>query len=124
VSAGGGGFGGGPCPTLAERFGRGGGGDRGGSGLGLALSIARRLGALHGGSLSVESAAGQGAPSRLFAPAPPQEGAPSFATIAAPAQLPLGGVRVLLVPEDRTAGQLLAGGARPARGGRGPARAP
>ena len=96
-------------PHVFEPFWKGSDADQRGSGLGLGLSIARRLAALHGGSLSVESAAGQGATFRLFVPAPPQEGAPSFASIPAQAQLPLGGVRVLLVPEDRTAGQLLAG---------------
>ena len=80
----------------------------GGSGLGLGLSIARRLTALHGGALTVDSSPGQGATFRLFMPTPAQEGAPAVATVGAPAQLPLAGVRVLLVPEERMAGQLMA----------------
>jgi PAS domain S-box-containing protein len=95
-------------PHVFEPFWKGGaGGDRG-SGLGLGLSIARRLTALHGGALTVESASGQGASFRLFMPTPAQEGAPVVATVGAPAQLPLTGVRVLLVPEERMAGQLMA----------------
>ena len=94
-------------PHVFEPFWKGGGGEQRGSGLGLGLSIARRLTSLHGGVLSVDSNLGQGATFRLFVPAPPQEGAPA-AAIPAPAQLPLAGVRVLLVPEERTAGQLMA----------------
>jgi len=96
-------------PHVFEPFWKGGGGgDQSGSGLGLGLSIARRLTALHGGALTAESSTGNGATFRLFMPTPAQEGAPAVATIGAPAQLPLTGVRVLLVPEERLAGQLMA----------------
>ena len=94
-------------PHVFEPFWKGEENEQRGTGLGLGLSIARRLTALHGGTLSVESPAGQGATFRLSVPAPAQEGAP-VASMAAPAQLPLAGVRVLLVPEERTAGQLMA----------------
>ena len=95
-------------PHVFEPFWKGEENEQRGSGLGLGLSIARRLSALHGGTLLVESPAGQGATFRLSVPAPAQEGAPVVAAVAAPAQLPLAGVRVLLVPEERTAGQLMA----------------
>jgi len=95
-------------PHVFEPFWKGEENEQRGTGLGLGLSIARRLTALHGGTLSVESPAGQGATFRLSVPAPAQEGAPAVASMAAPAQLPLAGVRVLLVPEERTAGQLMA----------------
>jgi PAS domain S-box-containing protein len=94
-------------PHVFEPFWKGSGEEQRGSGLGLGLSIARRLTALHGGTLGVESPAGHGASFRLFIPAPPQQGAPAMA-VSAPAQLPLAGVRILLVPEERTAGQLMA----------------
>ena len=90
-----------------EPFWKGEENDQRGTGLGLGLSIARRLTALHGGMLTVESPAGQGATFRLSIPAPAQEGAPAAAALVAPV-LPLAGVRVLLVPEERTAGQLMA----------------
>jgi len=93
-------------PHVFEPFWKGSSEEPRGSGLGLGLSIARRLTALHGGTLTVESAPGQGARFQLHVPAPPQEGAP--ANVPAAAQLPLAGVRVLLVPEERTAGQLMA----------------
>jgi PAS domain S-box-containing protein len=95
-------------PHVFEPFWKGAGEERRGSGLGLGLSIARRLTALHGGSLAVESGSGRGATFRLSMPAPAQEGTPAVAAMAAPGQLPLAGVRVLLVPEERTAGQLMA----------------
>ena len=96
-------------PHVFEPFWKGGGGEEHrGSGLGLGLSIARRLTSLHGGTLGVESSTGQGATFRLHIPAPAQEGAPAMTAVPAPAQLPLAGVRVLLVPEERTAGQLMA----------------
>jgi len=95
-------------PHVFEPFWKGPGDEQRGSGLGLGLSIARRLSALHGGTLVVESAAGRGATFRLSVPAPAQEGAPAMAAVPAPVQLPLAGVRVLLVPEGRAAGQLMA----------------
>ena len=95
-------------PHVFEPFWKGSGNEQRGSGLGLGLSIARRLAALHGGTLSVESGSGQGATFRLSIPAPAQEGAPAVAGAPAPAQLPLAGVRVLLVPAERTSGQLMA----------------
>jgi signal transduction histidine kinase len=95
-------------PHVFEPFWKGEENEQRGSGLGLGLSIARRLTALHGGMLTVESPVGQGATFRLSIPAPAQEGAPAVATVVAPVQLPLAGVRVLLVPEERTAGQLMA----------------
>jgi CheY-like chemotaxis protein len=95
-------------PHVFEPFWKGEENEQRGTGLGLGLSIARRLTALHGGTLTVESPAGQGATFRLSVPAPAQEGAPAVASMAVPAQLPLAGVRVLLVPEERTAGQLMA----------------
>lgn len=94
-------------PHVFEPFWKGPGEERRGSGLGLGLSIARRLTSLHGGTLGAESRPGLGATFRLFIPAPPQQDAPA-AAVPAPAQLPLAGVRVLLVPEERTAGQLMA----------------
>lgn len=93
-------------PHVFEPFWQGSADEQRGSGLGLGLSIARRLSALHGGTLGVESA-GQGATFRLFVPVPAHEAAPTVAALTAPAQLPLAGVRVLLVPEERTAGQLM-----------------
>ena len=95
-------------PHVFEPFWKGGVDEQRGSGLGLGLSIARRLTALHGGSLGVESGTGGGATFRLSVPTPAQEGIPAVAAVAAPAQLPLAGVRVLLVPEERAAGQLMA----------------
>jgi len=96
-------------PHVFEPFWKSGGGEgQRGSGLGLGLSIARRLTSLHGGTLGVESSTGQGATFRLHIPAPTQEGVPAMTAMPAPAQLPLAGVRVLLVPEERTAGQLMA----------------
>lgn len=95
-------------PHLFEPFWKGTGEEARGSGLGLGLSIARRLTSLHGGTLTVDSSTGRGATFRLFVPAPAQEGVPARATAPSRAQLPLAGVRVLLVPEDRSAGQLLA----------------
>jgi len=97
-------------PHVFEPFWKGSEDEQRGSGLGLGLSIARRLTHLHGGALTVESATGQGTTFRLFVPAPVQEGAPSVTPLPAPVQLPLAGVRILLVPEDRAAGQLLAAG--------------
>jgi PAS domain S-box-containing protein len=94
-------------PHVFEPFWKGQGNEQRGSGLGLGLSIARRLAALHGGHLTAESRSGQGASFRLFIPAPVQEGV-STAAVGAPVQLPLSGVRVLLVPEERIAGQLMA----------------
>jgi len=95
-------------PHVFEPFWRGSGEEQRGSGLGLGLSIARRLAALHGGTLGVESSAGQGTTFRLFVPAPAQEGAPAVTAVPVTQQLPLAGVRVLLVPEERSAGQLMA----------------
>ena len=91
-----------------EPFWKGPGEEQRGNGLGLGLSIARRLTALHGGSLTVESGSGQGATFRLLMPPPAQEGTPAVVSVPAPVQAPLAGLRVLLVPEERTAGQLLA----------------
>jgi PAS domain S-box-containing protein len=95
-------------PHVFEPFWKGVGDEQRGSGLGLGLSIARRLTSLHGGTLTVDSSSGQGATFRFFVPAPAQEGAPAMTAVPAPAQLPLAGVRVLLVPEERSAGQLMA----------------
>ena len=95
-------------PHVFEPFWKGSDQEQRGSGLGLGLSIARRLTALHGGTLSVESGTGRGTTFRLSVPVPAQEGAPAAAAVSAPSQLPLAGVRVLLVPEERSAGQLMA----------------
>jgi len=95
-------------PHVFEPFWQGTGDEQRGGGLGLGLSIARRLTALHGGTLTADSGAGQGATFRLFVPAPAQEGAPAVMEVPAPTQLPLAGVRVLLVPDERAAGQLMA----------------
>ena len=95
-------------PHIFEPFWKGERNEERGSGLGLGLSIARRLAALHGGSLGVESRSGLGTTFRLSIPTPAQEGAPVAAGVPASAQLPLAGTRVLLVPEERTAGQLMA----------------
>ena len=95
-------------PHVFEPFWKGEGNEQRGSGLGLGLSIARRLAALHGGHLTAESRNGQGTTFCLFIPAPVPEGVPVAAAVGAPAQLPLAGVRVLIVPEERTAGQLMA----------------
>jgi signal transduction histidine kinase/CheY-like chemotaxis protein len=99
-------------PHLFEPFWKGTADDQRGTGLGLGLSIARRLTLLHGGSLTVEgSGTGQGATFRLFLPAPAQDNAPAVTPVPT-APLPLSGVRILLVPDDAGAGQLLAGALR------------
>lgn len=95
-------------PHVFEPFWKGEGNEQRGSGLGLGLSIARRLAALHGGHLTAESRNGEGTTFSLLIPAPVPEGVPVAAAVGASAQLPLAGVRVLIVPEERTAGQLMA----------------
>ena len=74
------------------------------------LSIARRLTALHGGTLAVESPAGQGATSaspsrrrRRTAPRRPPRSVAPLHCCCSP-----GWAGVPLVPEERTAGQLMA----------------
>jgi signal transduction histidine kinase len=95
-------------PHVFEPFWKASGEDQRGSGLGLGLSIARRLTQLHGGTLNVDSTRGQGATFRLGLPAPPQESVPVITPVPAPPPLPLAGVRVLLVPGEPGAGQLMA----------------
>ncbi len=78
---------------IFEPFNQANGNNRRREGIGLGLSITRRLAALHGGSMAVESRPGQGSTFRLYLPLP--------SLLEQPAMLPISADPILLLVSSR-----------------------